>query len=65
MAFWIGENINEHTIFEDLIEKKKIKAMFWEDRDHKDDFNLPSFNVQFLENPHEQNSDITVLAMMN
>jgi hypothetical protein len=65
MAFWIGENLTETSTLDDLIKNKRIKAMTWEDRDHKDDFNLPSFSIQFIKNPKQQHSDITVLAMMN
>jgi len=51
MAFWIGENLTETSTLDDLIKNKRIKAMMWEDRDHKDDFNLPSFSIQFIKNP--------------
>jgi hypothetical protein len=65
IAFWIGENITPETSLERLVANRKIKAMTWENRDHLDDFNLPSFAVQWVENYQKQPSDITVLAMMN
>ena len=54
LMIWVGQDINRGTTLENLKGDKKVKAFCWPDRDHQNDDKIPSFSVQWMGNPQDE-----------
>eukprot|EP00347_Sterkiella_histriomuscorum_P000172 403376902 len=52
MSFWVGKNITEQTTLQELKDQRKIKYYFYNDQQHNNDFNPPTFKLHYV-NPYQ------------
>ena len=51
MMFWVGDDLSKPGLTLDSLKgSSKIQACFWE-FDHQNDFLIPSFSLQWFDNP--------------